>query len=92
MNGLVIVAHYDRQTLYVFTDENAAHITFHRWWQGRGSYKRWYNFRQRLMRNKKLNLVKCFNLADRYEVRHLISSRPVVIDGIEYNAKSEEVV
>lgn len=78
-NLLIIVK--NRDTVYVFAENAKGHITFHRWFQGAGSFSRWDLFTRRLMRNKHLTVSQCFALANRNEIEYEISTAPVEVMG-----------
>lgn len=87
---MVIVVR-DRETLYVFVKNAKSHITFHRWWQGRGSYPRWNLFYRRMVSNKTLTLKDCYRLAAKHEISYqIVPGDSVTINGVVYNYDSKE--
>lgn len=67
INGLKIVF-YDKESIYVQTNSGEC-VVFHRWFTPRGSYNAdWRPFRYKLLYQKSLTLVRCYQLAFQHDI------------------------
>ena len=81
VNGLEIVFR-DRSSIYVRHEQDRGYTVFHRWYAQLGSYSGgWGQFRQKLWRDKKLSLLKCFEIAAQYGIQSLHTDRELKLEG-----------
>lgn len=66
----VEIIFYDSHSIYVYGRNNPTGVIFHRWYAPLGSYTDgWQDFRRKLLRYKKLDLNKCFELSHQHSVQ-----------------------
>ncbi len=77
-----VITFYDKETIYVAQKGYYGWALFHRWFAPRGSYQdNWSPFRRQLLRQKRLTLLKCYELAERYDILHVTTSRAPKLNG-----------
>lgn len=80
VDGLKIVF-YDKESIYVYTDDRHAFI-FHRWFAQRGSYKQyWHAFRKRIWEKQRVSIPWLFELAAAHDVQVTQTCRPLDLEG-----------
>lgn len=73
----VTITFYDRDKIYVAGRGSNRFSLFHRWYASLGSYQNnWKPFRRELLRQKNLNLYRCHELAQKYDVLYMSTDRP----------------
>lgn len=61
----------DKQTICVYPNQGSG-TQFHRWFAELGSYENgWKQFRDKMMRNKNLTYLKCFEIAAEYGIANV---------------------
>jgi hypothetical protein len=65
----VTVIFWDCRSIYVYDKKTGYGIVFNRWFDEWGSYTAyWKDFRRKMLRWKNLSLLKCCELAARYDI------------------------
>lgn len=78
----VVIVFYDRETIYVTPRGNARRALFHRWYAPRGSYQAsWGPFRRQLLRQKRLDISRCYELANKYGVLYVSTDNAPKLSG-----------
>lgn len=68
--GKMVIVFWSRNAIYVYPDgvERQGYV-FHIWYLPRGSYEiAWRPFRDLMLKDKKLDFIRCCQLANRYGV------------------------
>lgn len=75
------ITFYSSDTIYVATRASKTFTVFHKWFAPRGSYNgAWRDFRRQLLRQKRLTLVHCYELAERYGILYTCTARAPKLD------------
>lgn len=77
----VTVIFWDWKSIYVY-DNRGRGVIFHRWFAPRGSYTGyWRDFRRKMLLNKRLDLLRCYEIAARFDVQSIRTHRRLDLSG-----------
>lgn len=78
----VEIIFYSSHAIYIYGRNNITGVVFHRWYAPLGSYTDgWQDFRRKMMRYKKLDLNKCFELAHQHGIQSSGTSGRINLKG-----------
>lgn len=66
----------NRNTIYALNKRGPISVIFHRWFGPLDTWQNWRKFRERMRANKKLTMLDCYRIANRWEIASQGSTRP----------------